>query len=766
MNQVRLDGDPVGAAAVGEEPHLEPLALEGREGRLEARDQAVLAEGLEQAHARHQVGEPLEGDDVRLHQPAVAVEPQRHEGQVLEHLAAPALGRLGGPHRLAGVGIGHDGESALAPEPHEGDPRDQERDERDGQEDDGHGGSLADPRERRARSIVRTRHIVISFPAVNRAPLLAALACLLAGPSLALAGPVAALPPAKPRAITEVAPGIGFQRAVQANGQVLDVLRAAPSPRVSLAPVQPGGSPVTRGLLTSAVAARLNSGAVAGINGDFFNLTTNQPSGVLMINGELIRDPEASRSSLVMLPAGAIGVLKLAFQGRFQAIDPTGAVTYPQRTILGVNRPPQRAAETLLYTSGYGVATTPTGPSRYEISIRLDTAGPVLAGQTRTGTVVAAGSGGGTPIGAGNVVISGVGSSGPRLVSGFPLGQAVSFTPAILSLPAGAVNAIGSGPALVQNGRAIRSAGEGFTNSQLGARTARSAIGQAADGTTLFVTVEGPQQGSPGMTVAEQANLMRSLGAVTAIATDAGGSAQLAVRNQLMIPWAQPRALADVVVMSYQGITVQPLPFRVSPNGDGVDDTARVVFRSPLSGPTKVSVARTTGRPARRIWQGTLGPGTARVRLNPKRLRFADGPYIVVATQTAADGSVSEQRRRVIFDRTIGFLTARPTTTRVRRKVVPRLDIGFRLTRKARVTVRIRTRGGTPITTLVSGRTLRPGRQRISWNRKVKGAIVSGRVQVTAESRTSFGTSGLVRSVTLATPPKPKPSRKPAPKTP
>ena len=607
---------------------------------------------------------------------------------------------------------------------------------------------------------------MILFPTVNRAPLLVALAALVAAPSLALAGPVTALPPANPPAITEVAPGIGFQRAVQANGQVLDVLRAAPSPRVSLAPVEPGGSPVTRGLLTSAVAARLNSGAVAGINGDFFNLTTNQPSGVLMINGELIRDPEASRSSLVMLPAGAIGVLKLAFQGRFQAIDPTGAVKYPQRTILGVNRPPQRGAETLLYTSAYGAATTPTGPSRYEISIRLDAAGPILAGQTRTGTVVAAGSGGGTPITPGNVVISGVGSSGPPLVTGFPLGQAVSFTPAILSLPAGALNAIGGGPALVQNGRAIPNAGEGFTNAQLGARTARSAVGQAADGTTLFVTLEGPDQGSPGMTVAEQANLMQSLGAVTAIATDAGGSAQLAVRNQLMIPWAQPRALADVVVMSYQGITVESLPFRLSPNGDGVDDTATAIFRSPLSGPTKVSVARTTGRPARDIWQGTLGPGAASSRINPLTLKFADGPYVVVATQTAADGSVTEQRRRVIFDRTIGFLTARPTTSKVGKKVVPRLDIGFRLARKARVTVRIRTSAGTPIATLVSGRTLKPGRQSISWNRTVKGKVVSGDVQVTAESRTAFGTSGLVRSVTLKAPPKPKPAKKPAPKTP
>ena len=39
--------------------------------------------------------------------------------------------------------------------------------------------------------------------------------------------------------------------------------------------------------------------------------------------------------------------------------------------------------------------------------------------------------------------------------------------------------------------------------------------------------------------------------------------------------------------------------------------------------------------------------------VDPKTLRFGDGPYVVVATHTAADGSgVTEERRRVIFDRT------------------------------------------------------------------------------------------------------------------
>ena len=86
------------------------------------------------------------------------------------------------------------------------------------------------------------------------------------------------------------------------------------------------------------------------------------------------------------------------------------------------------------------------------------------------------------------------------------------------------------------------------------------------------------------MTVAEQAGLMASLGATTAIAMDAGGSAQLAVRDDLVIPWSGPRSLSDVVLMSYRGVTVEPLPFRLSPNTDRVDDAATTIIRAPAAG--------------------------------------------------------------------------------------------------------------------------------------------------------------------------------------
>ena len=596
-------------------------------------------------------------------------------------------------------------------------------------------------------------------------PLIAGLAAAaLAAPGLAAAAPpVTALPPPHPPATTEVAPGVSYQRVVEDDGAVVHVVRAGASPRVSLAPVLAGGSPIQRGSLTGAVSARLDTGAVAGINGDFFNTTTNDPSGVLMIGGELIKEPEASRSALVLLPDGGLDAITLALQGRYQALDPSGSQQYSPRTLSGINRPAKRGSETILYTPAYGSVTTPVAGSRYEVRVRLDLAGPLAPNQPRTGTVIASGSGGGTTIGAGHMVLTGVGSAGATLVADLPLGRQVGITPGLLSLPPGATDAIGGGPVLVRGGTAITSAGEGFTSSQTGQRTARSGIGRTADGTTLLVTVEGPQQGSRGVTVAEQAELMKGLGAQTAIAMDAGGSAQLAVRDQLVIPWSGPRSLSDVILLSYRGVTLEPLPFRLSPNADRVDDAATVVARAPLPGATRVSIARRTGRPSKLLWQGRLGPGSTRVNVDPKRLRLGDGVYIVVARHTADDGSgVTEERRRVIVDRTLSSLNARGTTTRVRKKTVRRLDVRFRLLRPARVTVRVTSPYGTPIATIASGRPLRAGAQLVTWNRTVRGKLVSGAVRVTVEARSAFGTSGLVRTVTLKAPPK-KPAPTPAP---
>lgn len=577
----------------------------------------------------------------------------------------------------------------------------------------------------------------------------------------AAAGPVSTLPTTKEPRVATIAPGITHERVVRAGGQVVHVVRGRPGPRVSIAPALAGGSPTARGQLTSAVAARQDTtGAVAGVNGDFFNYDTGNPSGLLMIGGQIISEPEASRSSLIMRSDGLLDAAVVALQGRWQASDPAGELRFGTRTFQGINRSPQRGAEAILYTTGYGNVATPAGTSLWEARVRLDADVAPQSGVPMTGTVISTATGGGTTIGRGHVVLTGVGSSGRTMARDLDTGRRITITPGLVSLPdlqplaAEAVNAVGGGPRLVRDGTAVYDHGEGLTGGQLNSRTARTAVGQTQDGTLLLVTAEGPVQGSPGITAREQADLLVDLGARVAVAMDAGGSAQLALGTEQAVSWGgTPRSLADVILLSYHGLRLEPLPPRISPNADRVDDSVVATVRTPVGGRVTVDVAHRTGRPTRHLWKGDLGGSSARVRIDPRKLRLKDGIYTVSARLTPVDGGPEMvQRQRLIVDRTLGSLSARPSG----RGAKARLAVRFRLSRGARVTVQVRDEGsGRVVARLARGRALSAGTQTLTWNRRIGRARASGRYSVEVIASGAFGRSGLVRSVSLSASPRP-----------
>lgn len=574
-----------------------------------------------------------------------------------------------------------------------------------------------------------------------------ALAVMLVAPATSAAAPAEAYSPTAPPRVATVVPGVTYER-LEGGEQVAHVLRVRATPRLSLGPVLAGGSPQERGALTEAVRQRRPAGAVAGINADFFNFGLGHPSGLFLAGGELVNEPEAGRSSLVLGAGGRIEVTRLIFRGSYQASDPvTGAVLRP-RLVTGLNRPAERGAEVVVYTPAFGAAT-PSAGSRFEARVRLDQEGPLLPDTPRAGTVVARGEGGGAEIGAGHAVITGVGSSGRNVAGELPLGQRVVIGAGVEGLAPGATGGVGGGPLLVLDGAAVRAAGETFTPSQVLSRTSRSGVGQAADGTLLLVVAEGPSQGRRGITAAEQADLMVALGAQSAVGMDGGGSAQLAVGDELAIPWDDPRRIASALLVAYDGVQLDPLPARLSPNGDRVDDTATAIVRANAAGVARLTLSR--GRRAFRLLEAPLGPGGTAVRVDPRASVVPDGVYDLVARHQPASGAASVHTRRVVVDRTLSHLALRPTGARRR----PVLRVGFRLTRPARVTVRVRGAEGQTLETLASGRRYAPGRRAITWDRRTAGRVVSGAVSVEVEARTTrLGRTGLRREVTLRPPPK------------
>lgn len=83
-------------------------------------------------------------------------------------------------------------------------------------------------------------------------------------------------------------------------------------------------------------------------------------------------------------------------------------------------------------------------------------------------------------------------------------------------------------PVLIVNGNEQEVAGAG------GGLNPRTAIGQAADGTIIFVTVDGRQANSIGATFADMIRIMSDYGAVNAASLDGGSSTQMVYNGEFL----------------------------------------------------------------------------------------------------------------------------------------------------------------------------------------------------------------------------------------
>ncbi len=545
----------------------------------------------------------------------------------------------------------------------------------------------------------------------------------------------------------ELWPGVTFQQTLQltANGpRVVYILRGPrPGGTTTLAALLSGNTLTGRGTVTSMQREFGSQATYAGVNGDLSNFGTGLPSGGLMQDGQLLAEPNRYRSTLGVTDDGTLEVKRVSSFGTWKGSGESHVLN-------GLNEVPG-PGEVSLFTSAWGPSTPKVPNATAVVVFPLTSTAPDIDQTTTVQSVVAGAASVAIPAGGGVVLARG--PVGSQLTSEAAAGTSLTLRFMLQPRWPGITTAIGGGPIIVRDGAPVFRANEGFLSSQLNPRAPRTAIGQLRDGRVIMVAVDGRQPGwSIGMTNFELAQLMARLGAVTAMALDAGGSTTVAFDGQLLNRPSDgaERPIADSIDFAYTGVFVRPPLDVVSPNGDGFQDTQSLSYKlvrpssvtATLTGPGGAAV--TPPEPTEQA------PGSYPVPFPPQGTgALAEGTWKLTVSATDDLGQASSMTRSFTVDTTLGFLQ-----TSVPRLFLPpggrEMTIGWKQTRPARATVTVEAKDGTVVRRFPSG-TYDAGDHEVTWNgldaggKRVKGGVY--RAHVVAKSE--IGTSELVKTFTV-----------------
>jgi flagellar hook assembly protein FlgD len=197
-------------------------------------------------------------------------------------------------------------------------------------------------------------------------------------------------------------------------------------------------------------------------------------------------------------------------------------------------------------------------------------------------------------------------------------------------------------------------------------------------------------------------------------------------------------------------------PARFSPDGDGQADTCALTYSPVEACSIRIGVMDATGKVVRWLqgwraqqpqqysvsWDGRIGSGTTHASV--------DGRYRFDIERRDAAGNVARRGVAVVEDRTVGFATAAPVTFSPNGDgVADSTKLGFKLTRKARVTIRVAV-GNKVVGTLALG-TLAGGAHKAVWDGKAGsgGSVASSRPSYTVKATSTLGDSSVTGSLTV-----------------
>lgn len=263
-----------------------------------------------------------------------------------------------------------------------------------------------------------------------------------------------------------------------------------------------------------------SSGAVAAVNGSFFDMDTGATYGPVMSNGQFDIAASRNNTDLATLALDKSNNPILAYLDvKVELITPTGE----RKPIAAYNRYSGYYNMNMYIVDSKWGTTTPGVTKTYPNWLEMVVEDGVVKEfrKNMPGTTIPKN---------GFVVLATMGHD-TYLEKTFKVGDPVTYEVTANIDTESLSMALTGGTMLVKDGKVLKQ----FTHQAAGnSRQPRTAAGVTADGKTLLiVTVDGRQPGvSIGLTQAELAEYMKELGCANAINYDGGGSTTMVARQQ------------------------------------------------------------------------------------------------------------------------------------------------------------------------------------------------------------------------------------------
>ena len=302
------------------------------------------------------------------------------------------------------------------------------------------------------------------------------------------------------------------------------------TPNKTVTPIVTYGDVLTDRSSVAAMAGTLEADGyrvVAGINGDFYNVSTGLPIGLVVTEG-ILRSSDAGYYAIGFRADGTAVLgkpgVKVSADLGYAVDDGSGSSTELIRSVAAVNKARTNSG-LFLYTYDFNAKHT-TGTTETGVNaVCTIERGELSIGSTVTARVDRVEETTVTAIQPDQIVLSANANADAyytNALRNMPVGSEVTFTVTANSGWEDVDYAVGALYCLAQDGV--------VTTGLAAGANPRTAVGQKADGTLVFYTIDGRKTGhSIGASLTQIGKRLLELGCETVLCLDGGGSTNLAV---------------------------------------------------------------------------------------------------------------------------------------------------------------------------------------------------------------------------------------------